>query len=273
VPLRVGAPLVTTTPVSRRAAGSVLLLDAHQQSRAALARLLRRAGYLVREASSGDGALITSSLVVMDASFASEPFVARCRAEGAAGVVLLAPLSQRRIPVELGDGVVVKPVAREALLRVIGRLFNQLSGEFLREDPEKRAESRILIVEDNPINQKVISAMIRKLGYDFTLVADGQQATEIVRKERFDIVLMDCFMPVMDGYEATRQIRSAEGPDHHHTIIALTANALEGDRERCLAAGMDDYLAKPIHCATLGLLLARHRPRPSPTSSPRSGAC
>ncbi|ORL66856.1 ATP-binding protein [Pseudomonas putida] len=104
---------------------------------------------------------------------------------------------------------------------------------------------RILLVEDNPVNQSVIDAMLRSLGFDVSIASDGAQAVDQVAQQSFAAVLMDCRLPVVDGYEATRRIRLL--PDTAQLpIIALTANALQGDRERCLAAGMNDYLSKPF---------------------------
>lgn len=112
----------------------------------------------------------------------------------------------------------------------------------------------VLLVEDNPVNQTVIEAMLRSLGYEVSVVADGAQAVDSVRAQRFDAVLMDCRLPVVDGYESTRRIRRL--PERHGLpIIALTANALLGDREACLEAGMDDYLAKPFKRTDLQQLL------------------
>ncbi|RJG09658.1 response regulator [Pseudomonas cavernicola] len=123
----------------------------------------------------------------------------------------------------------------------------------------------VLLVEDNPVNQTVIEAMLRSLGYQVSLVGDGAQALHSAERYSFDAILMDCRLPVMDGYEATRQIRQlperAEVP-----IIALTANALQGDREACLLAGMNDYLAKPFKRADLQQVLQRWLP-PRPSAS------
>lgn len=114
----------------------------------------------------------------------------------------------------------------------------------------------VLLVEDNPVNQTVIEAMLRSLGYKVTLVADGAQAVSAVQRESFAAVLMDCRLPIMDGYEATRRIRKLAAMGQV-PIIALTANALQGDREACLQAGMNDYLAKPFKRAELQELLDR----------------
>lgn len=124
------------------------------------------------------------------------------------------------------------------------------------EPPTAPATARILLVEDNPVNQTVIEAMLRSLGHSVTVVGDGATALEHVRQHPWDAVLMDCRLPVLDGYESTRRIRRLPGRQQL-PVIALTANALLGDREACLAAGMNDYLAKPFKRADLQQLLGR----------------
>lgn len=114
----------------------------------------------------------------------------------------------------------------------------------------------LLVVEDNPVNQTVIEAMLRGLGYRVSLVGDGAQAVQHVSQQRYAAILMDCRLPIMDGYEATRQIRRLPGCTDI-PIIALTANALQGDRENCLQSGMNDYLAKPFKRADLQHMLQR----------------
>ena len=108
------------------------------------------------------------------------------------------------------------------------------------------ADCRVLLVEDNRVNCTVALALLRKIGIVAEPVYDGMQALERLREAEFDLVLMDCQMPVLDGYDATRAIRELEGDARHTPIVALTANALTGDREKCLAAGMDDFLTKPV---------------------------
>ncbi|MEM1096254.1 MAG: response regulator [Bacteroidota bacterium] len=115
--------------------------------------------------------------------------------------------------------------------------------------------TRILIVEDEAINQLVILRMLERLGFTADHVSDGREALDLLREQPYDVVLMDMRMPVMDGLEATRSIRRS--PLAQPYIVALTANALPGDREACLAAGMDDYVSKPIRLPDLSNLLNR----------------
>jgi CheY-like chemotaxis protein/HPt (histidine-containing phosphotransfer) domain-containing protein len=116
------------------------------------------------------------------------------------------------------------------------------------------------VVEDNQVNQLVARATVTKLGFTVDVVADGAEAVSATATTRYAAVLMDCNMPVMDGFEATRAIRSRDGKHSRLPIIAMTAGALDGDREHCLAAGMDDYLAKPVDAAELQAALARWIP-------------
>jgi CheY-like chemotaxis protein len=112
---------------------------------------------------------------------------------------------------------------------------------------------RVLLADDNLVNQKVATYLLRKLGADVHSVGNGLEALQALRDADFDVVLMDCQMPELDGYEATRQLRQSAGTCRNPQIpvIALTANAFATDREQCLAAGMDDFLTKPIERARL----------------------
>ena len=128
--------------------------------------------------------------------------------------------------------------------------------------PTTSRRARILVVEDNPVNQRVVTLMLKHLGHESVLAMDGREALDLLARERFDAVLMDCQMPVMDGLAATRALRDPATPvlNHRIPVIALTANAMQGDREDCLAAGMDDFLAKPIDATTLAAALGRWLP-------------
>src|ERR1700674_5777876 len=119
------------------------------------------------------------------------------------------------------------------------------------------ARARILLVEDHLINQRVALSQLRKLGYQGDLAPSGGAALEALGRSVYDAILMDCQMPDMDGYETTGRIRSREAGCRHTIIIAMTSHAMEGDRRKCLDAGMDDYLAKPVTLRQLGLMLER----------------
>jgi len=140
----------------------------------------------------------------------------------------------------------------ETLLAVLGRKQVKAHSEngkivtrhILRE--QKRQNIQILLVEDNPINRKLASTLLRKSGYQVDEVENGSQAIEAIKSRPYHLVLLDVQMPDMDGFEVTQHIRSLEDSKRHTPIIAMTAHAMRGDRERCLSAGMDDYISKPL---------------------------
>ena len=142
-----------------------------------------------------------------------------------------------------------------------GQLHGLLAAEAPREaDPSvpapapaahPRRTARVLLAEDNPVNQKVALAMLRRFGVEVRAVATGSEALDALAGSAFDLVLMDCQMPVMDGFEATRRIRERERGARRMPVLAMTAEAMVGDRERCIAAGMDDHIPKPVRLETL----------------------
>ena len=127
----------------------------------------------------------------------------------------------------------------------------------LTPDQEQDTSLKILLVEDTPINLKLVQHQVQLLGYQWESAENGQQALDKLVQDRYDIVLMDCQMPVMDGYQATQALRQREGKNRHTVVIGMTAYAMQGDREKCLEAGMDDYLSKPVMIKDLKVMLER----------------
>jgi CheY-like chemotaxis protein len=161
-------------------------------------------------------------------------------------VVALAPLQQQARPLS-------RVVLHQALSRI---LLSEGQRPGVRQTVEQPLahRARILLVEDNPVNQLVAKGMLSKLGCEVVVTSHGGEALQQLERGQFDLVLMDCNMPVMDGYEATRLIRQS-GKWPGLPIIALTANAMPEEREHCKNAGMNDYLAKPFHREELNYLL------------------
>ncbi len=151
------------------------------------------------------------------------------------------------------DGALPKPVRRSAVLGCLGRLYGlsrakaQAAQSSTQAQPWQRTVGlRVLVVEDNPVNQMLVATILRKAGHRSDVAGNGLEAIEALRSRAYDLVLMDMQMPEMDGLEATRRIRALGGPKAQVPIIAMTANAMPADRQRCLQAGMNDYLSKPI---------------------------
>ncbi|MCG8591531.1 MAG: ATP-binding protein [Proteobacteria bacterium] len=180
-------------------------------------------------------------------------------------------------------GFLTKPIRRARLARAVREAIDQTGSAVDRSASPQRIEvadasdgqvHRVLLVEDNAVNQKVALRQLERLGFEASVASNGEDAVEFWRRGGCDLILMDCQMPVMDGFEATRAIRREEGDHEHIPIVAMTANALAGDRERCIESGMDDYLAKPVRIEKLRQMLEAFlraedggRPDPEATAS------
>ncbi len=240
---------------------------------------------LLREAvaagESYDIALLDMQMPEMDGltlahAIKADPVIAATR------LIILTSLNQVLSEAELKaagiDAYLVKPVKQsrlfDCLVSTLGlaateRVFNNpASADPTEPAPElaRLRKTRILVAEDNIVNQKVALGQLRNLGCTVDAVANGSEVLTALEQVPYDIVLMDCQMPEMDGYEATRLIRVRERqvspPTPRVHIIAMTANAMQGDREKCLAAGMDDYISKPVRLSDLKSALLRWQPSP-----------
>ncbi|MGB0561411.1 MAG: response regulator, partial [Spirulinaceae cyanobacterium] len=186
-------------------------------------------------------------------------------------IVLLSSLGQPE-PATLGtlhlDAMLTKPVKQSALYNTLVDVMSQQPRQVKVQAPEPRPSEpeptpsppsplQILLAEDNVVNQKVARMTLKRLGYEVDVAANGLEAVEAVHRQPYDVVLMDVQMPEMDGFEATRQIGQDFASQKRPYIIAMTANAMQGDREACLAAGMDDYVSKPLKIEVLKQALER----------------
>ena len=161
-----------------------------------------------------------------------------------------------------------KPARSSALFDTLMDLFSGDDGRASKAAPEKRPETlmaqyhplRILLAEDNAVNQKLALRLLEKMGYRADVAGNGLEAIEAVERQSYDVILMDVQMPEMDGLEATRQIVARWSVEERPTIVAMTANAMQGDRELTIEAGMDDYVAKPIRVDELVGALSRVTP-------------
>ena len=180
-------------------------------------------------------------------------------------VVLLTSAGRSEQPVPGVDVELVKPVRPSQLFDVLQTLLasrpapskRRINREGSGPPATRHRWARILIVEDNAANLKVAVRMVERLGYRADVAGNGSEALHVLGQVHYDAVLMDCQMPEMDGYEATREIRRGEDDGRHLPIIAMTASAMAGDRERCLAAGMDDYISKPVKLHIVAAVLER----------------
>ena len=175
------------------------------------------------------------------------------------------------------DGCLLKPVRQSQLLNTLTDLWAKkvklwtgpeekpaITGSIRK--PMASAEFlsdglRVLVAEDNVVNQKVAARMLEKLGVRTDVAANGREAVEMMRMLPYDLVFLDCQMPEMNGYEAVAEIRRREGTDRRTPVIAMTAEAIDGCREQCMEAGMDDFISKPVKLEVLAQALKRWAPR------------
>ncbi|MDA0204135.1 MAG: response regulator [Acidobacteria bacterium] len=189
---------------------------------------------------------------------------------GATHLILITAMRDRKVgrdAVAAGfRGCLSKPVKMSSLVETMGAAALPAdAGPARSTTSAKRADggARILVAEDNPVNQLLMTKVLKKMGHTAEIVPDGRQAVEAALRGDYSVILMDCQMPEMDGFEATAQIRQRENPAKRIPIIALTANAMKGDNERCFEAGMDDYLSKPIDLTLLAEALQRWSAMPA----------
>jgi CheY-like chemotaxis protein/HPt (histidine-containing phosphotransfer) domain-containing protein len=222
------------------------------------------AGQLL-DAIAADASLNSLAIIVLSsAGLAARPEVAR-RAP-----LLLKPVRQSEL-----HNLIAQVIAGDLTHKFHSTQKFHSEDPLIGETTDSLLMGRVLLAEDNPVNQEVASVMLQKLGLDMRVASNGREATGLLQLESFDLVLMDCQMPIMDGFEATASIREREAelglPEM--PIIALTANAISGDREHCLALGMSDYLSKPFSQTQLYEVLARWLPqRPAQEHIPEPAA-
>jgi PAS domain S-box-containing protein len=283
VPLRVadGPRRSRNTRVALPPTTRVLVVDDNATNRRIVRGYLRDRVVVCDEAESGSQALAmleeaattgcAYELVVLDSempelsgadvvrAIRSAPLLAACR------IVMLTSAGSE--PIEGVERRIAKPIRRAALLDTMAEV---LAGEpsvadgaaVSSSDDVSGARGRVLVAEDNPVNQLVVETLLRRRGFAVDRAADGLEAVERLDHTVHDAVFMDCQMPNLDGYEATARIRASENGLRHVPIVAMTAHALAGDREKCLRAGMDDYLSKPIRTEDLDPILERWLPVP-----------
>ena len=199
-------------------------------------------------------------------------------------LVLLSSLSQEDLSQEAREAgiatLLTKPVTQARLYESLKEVMSGQSGSAIAlsraeeepavtprasEEATSRPSGHLLVAEDNPVNQLVAVRMVEDLGYTADVAGNGREAVEALSRIPYAAVLMDIQMPVWDGYEATAEIRGREGSARHTPIIAMTANAMQGDREKALTAGMDDYISKPVKLNELERILSRWISRTGPT--------
>ncbi|PYS79902.1 MAG: histidine kinase, partial [Acidobacteria bacterium] len=207
--------------------------------------------------------------LVMLTSFGERGHGATARETGVAAY-LTKPVRQSNLFDCLANVISVATVAPERDVTPAKR-GSQLFTKHMLKESKVSSHKLILLAEDNIVNQKVAIRQLQKLGYRADAVANGSEVLEALSRISYDLVLMDCQMPEMDGYEATAEIRRQEGETRHTPIVAMTAHALTGDRGKCIAAGMDEYITKPVKLEELSRVLELFLRTPSTYRGDQSG--
>jgi len=248
--------VVDDNPANRRIAAAYLDCETAASGAAALESL--RAAAAAGEPF--DVVVLDSQMPGMDGLDLAAAIQRDPALSGARLLMLTSTGDQRERAREVGIvGYLTKPVRRERLIRAVaeagrGARPAASAGE---PAPARAAAVRVLVAEDNEVNQLVIETMLVKRGLAVDIASDGSEALAMLAAGRYAAVFMDCQMPELDGYEATARIRAGERDGARLPVIAMTAHAMNGDRERCLAAGMDDYLSKPLRADELDAALTR----------------
>ncbi len=245
---------------------TVLLVEPRPLVADSITHVLRELGAVVQVLNlSGLAAIPPAEVVLVGGVLEDEralEFARRARRPGCA-VGLLVPLAAPAELAGVADFALPLPVRRAQLITQVRRALSMPALTRPRSPVEQASfGAKVLVAEDNPVNQRVVCGLLAKLGCEAVVVPNGQRAVELMRDGRFDLVLMDCQMPELDGIEATRIIRAQQPgqvlPGAKRTpIVALTAGVLDNDRERCLEAGMDDFLSKPVRLEELARALTQ----------------
>jgi CheY-like chemotaxis protein len=280
-----------SSPQAELAGKRILIVDDNATNRHILSRQAQTWGMLPRDTATGSEAL--------EWIRGGEPFdiaILDLRMPGMDGLSLAAELRQyhdaRTLPLvmltplgQLGEisqngkadlAFLSKPVKPSQLYHTLARVFTgqptlaQEPGAWLPLDPGvgQRRPLRILVAEDNLINQKVALSLLEKMGYQAQVAGNGHEVLQALERQPYDVILMDVHMPDMDGLEATRRIRERWPKGQRPAIIAMTASAMNEDRENCLAAGMDDFVSKPVRTQELLAALDGCQPCSRPTATP-----
>ena len=213
--------------------------------------------------------VIVDSRLLNDASDADLSALTNSAAVASITKILMVPLYTRdEIRAEVLASFpkkILKPLKMRTLVEMLRKQHEVSESEDSRiaqvvtVRPERKIKAgRVLLVDDNAVNRKVVGSMLEKIGVDYTTVENGALAVEAYFSSSFELILMDCQMPVLDGYQATGQIRKSEGAHRIAKIVAMTANAMASEREKCLAAGMDDYLSKPLRLVDLESMIVKY---------------